>query len=106
MASPPKVWNGRAWKQFIQSLRLPDFPSLKNRNDEFNYLKSAREILKIRFALGVLAGIGSGIVGSISTLLSMLLGTIIGRSYNGNILPFVIGMIVLTAISIFLCVGQ
>jgi DHA1 family bicyclomycin/chloramphenicol resistance-like MFS transporter len=56
--------------------------------------------------LGHLAEIGSGIVGSISTLLSMLLGTIIGRSYNGNILPFVIGMIVLTAISIFLCVGQ
>ena len=52
--------------------------------------------------LGHLAGIGSGIVGSISTLLSMLLGTIIGRSYNGNILPLVIGMTVLTAISIFI----
>jgi hypothetical protein len=34
-------------------LQLPDFPSLKNRNDEFNYLKSAREIFKICFALGV-----------------------------------------------------
>lgn len=52
--------------------------------------------------LGHMAGIGSGIVGSISTLLSMLLGTIIGRSYNGSILPLVIGMTALTAISIFI----
>jgi DHA1 family bicyclomycin/chloramphenicol resistance-like MFS transporter len=52
--------------------------------------------------LGHLAGIGSGVVGSFSTLLSMLFGTIIGRSYNGTILPLVIGMIVLTTASIFI----
>lgn len=52
--------------------------------------------------LGHMAGIGSGIVGSFSTLLSMLFGTMIGRSYNGTILPLVIGMIVLTTASIFI----
>lgn len=51
--------------------------------------------------LGHLAGIGAAVVGSITTLLSMLLGTLIGRSYNGTILPLVIGMTVLTGISIF-----
>jgi len=51
--------------------------------------------------LGHLAGIGAAVVGSITTLISMLLGTVIGRSYNGTILPLVIGMVVLTGISIF-----
>jgi DHA1 family bicyclomycin/chloramphenicol resistance-like MFS transporter len=52
--------------------------------------------------LGHLAGIGSGVVGSFSTLLSMLFGTMIGRSYNGTIIPLIVGMIVLTAGSIFI----
>ncbi len=52
--------------------------------------------------LGKLAGIGSGVVGSFSTFLSMLLGTIIGRSYNGTIIPLVIGMAVLSAASILI----
>lgn len=52
--------------------------------------------------LGHLAGIGSGVIGSFSTLLSTLLGTIIGLAYNGTILPLVLGMVVLTSISIFI----
>jgi len=51
--------------------------------------------------LGHLAGIGAAVVGSITTLVSMLCGTLIGRSYNGTILPLVIGMTVLIGISIF-----
>jgi DHA1 family bicyclomycin/chloramphenicol resistance-like MFS transporter len=51
--------------------------------------------------LGRLAGIGAAVVGSLSTLISMLLGTAIGRSYNGTILPLVMGMTILTGISIF-----
>jgi DHA1 family bicyclomycin/chloramphenicol resistance-like MFS transporter len=50
--------------------------------------------------LGHMAGIGAAIVGSLSTLISMPLGTIIGQSYNGTILPFIIGMIVLTGLAI------
>jgi MFS transporter, DHA1 family, multidrug resistance protein len=51
--------------------------------------------------LGKMAGIGSAVVGSLSTLISMVLGTMIGRSYNGTVLPLVIGMAVLTGVSIF-----
>ena len=51
--------------------------------------------------LGHLAGIGAAIVGSFATLISMLLGTLIGRSYNGTILPLVLGMTVLSGITIF-----
>jgi DHA1 family bicyclomycin/chloramphenicol resistance-like MFS transporter len=51
--------------------------------------------------LGHLAGIGAAVVGSLSTLISMLLGIVIGRSYNGTILPLVVGMTVLTGISMF-----
>ena len=51
--------------------------------------------------LGHLAGLGAAIVGSLSTLISMLLGMWIGQSYNGTILPLVIGMTVLSGITIF-----
>jgi DHA1 family bicyclomycin/chloramphenicol resistance-like MFS transporter len=51
--------------------------------------------------LGRLAGIGAAVVGSLSTLISMLLGMLIGRSYNGTVIPLVAGMAILTGISIF-----
>ena len=50
--------------------------------------------------LGSMAGIGAAIVGSLSTLISMPLGTIIGQSYNGTILPLIVGMAVLAGIAI------
>lgn len=50
--------------------------------------------------LGHMAGIGAAIVGSLSTLISMPLGTIIGQSYNGTILPLIIGMAVLAGLAI------
>jgi len=50
--------------------------------------------------LGHIAGIGAAIVGSLSTLISMLLGTVIGQNYNGTIIPLVIGLAVLTGLSI------
>lgn len=52
--------------------------------------------------LGRLAGIGAAVVGSLSTLISMLLGMLIGQSYNGTILPLVLGMTLLSGISIFI----
>jgi len=51
--------------------------------------------------LGHLAGIGAAVVGSLSTLISMVLGTMIGRSYNGTILPLVTSIVILTGLSIF-----
>jgi len=50
--------------------------------------------------LGHIAGIGAAIVGSLSTLISMPLGTIIGQSYNGTILPLIVGMAVLAGLAI------
>ncbi|MCA9960660.1 MAG: multidrug effflux MFS transporter [Anaerolineales bacterium] len=51
--------------------------------------------------VGHLAGVGAAVVGSFSTLLSMMLGMVIGRSYDGTIIPLVVGMVVLTGISVF-----
>lgn len=45
--------------------------------------------------LGHMAGLGAAVVGSLTTLISMVLGTMIGSSYNGTILPLVIGMVLL-----------
>ena len=39
-------------------------------------------------------------VGSLSTLIQMPLGTMIGQNYNGTIFPLVIGIAVLTGLSI------
>jgi DHA1 family bicyclomycin/chloramphenicol resistance-like MFS transporter len=51
--------------------------------------------------LGHLAGIGAAVVGSLSTLISMVLGTLIGRTYNGTILPLVASIAIIAGISIF-----
>jgi MFS transporter, DHA1 family, multidrug resistance protein len=50
--------------------------------------------------LGHLAGIGAALVGSLSTFISMPLGTIIGQSYNGTVLPLVAGIALLSGLSI------
>jgi DHA1 family bicyclomycin/chloramphenicol resistance-like MFS transporter len=50
--------------------------------------------------LGQMAGIGAAVVGSLSTLISMPLGTIIGQSYNGTLLPLIIGMAILAGLAI------
>ncbi|MBI9046639.1 MAG: multidrug effflux MFS transporter [Anaerolineaceae bacterium] len=52
--------------------------------------------------LGHLAGIGSAVVGSLSTFISMPLGTIIGQNYNGTVLPLIIGFSVLSGLSILI----
>jgi DHA1 family bicyclomycin/chloramphenicol resistance-like MFS transporter len=50
--------------------------------------------------LGHMAGIGAAVVGSLSTFISMPLGTIIGQTYNGTIFSLVVGMAVLAGIAI------
>ena len=50
--------------------------------------------------LGHIAGIGAAVVGSLSTLISVMLGTMIGRSYNGTILPLVTGIAFLTGLAL------
>jgi DHA1 family bicyclomycin/chloramphenicol resistance-like MFS transporter len=41
--------------------------------------------------LGHIAGVGAAVVGSLSTFISLLLGTVVGQSYNGTILPLIGG---------------
>jgi DHA1 family bicyclomycin/chloramphenicol resistance-like MFS transporter len=41
--------------------------------------------------LGHIAGVGAAVVGSLTTFLSFLLGTFIGRLYDGSVLPLVAG---------------
>jgi MFS transporter, DHA1 family, multidrug resistance protein len=51
--------------------------------------------------LGHLAGVGAAVVGSLSTLIATPLGTVIGQSYNGTVLPLIMGLGVLALFSIF-----
>jgi len=47
--------------------------------------------------LGHIAGTGAAIVGGTSMLLSLVLGTAIGQSYDGTVLPLVLGFAILSA---------
>ena len=50
--------------------------------------------------LGHIAGVGAAVVGALSTLISLLLGTVVGQSFDGTILPLVGGFTILSAASI------
>lgn len=45
--------------------------------------------------LGHIAGVGASVVGSLTTFMSLLFGTLIGQSYNGTVLPMVAGFALL-----------
>jgi DHA1 family bicyclomycin/chloramphenicol resistance-like MFS transporter len=46
--------------------------------------------------LGHIAGTGAAVVGGLQTLISLALGTVIGQSYDGTVLPLVAGFAVLS----------
>jgi DHA1 family bicyclomycin/chloramphenicol resistance-like MFS transporter len=46
--------------------------------------------------LGHIAGTGAAVVGAMSTLISLALGTVIGQSYNETILPLLLGFTILS----------
>lgn len=52
--------------------------------------------------LGHMAGIGAAVVGSLSTLLAVPFGVLIGRSYQGRITPLVLGFAVLAGLATLL----
>lgn len=52
--------------------------------------------------LGSMAGMGAAVVGSLSTLISMPIGTIIGQSYNGTVLPLIIGLSVMAGLALLI----
>ncbi len=52
--------------------------------------------------LGHIAGTGAAVIGSFSTLLSVLMGLTIGRSYNGTVMPLIVGMAVAAGLSLLI----
>jgi DHA1 family bicyclomycin/chloramphenicol resistance-like MFS transporter len=51
--------------------------------------------------LGHIAGVGSAVVGSLSTLVAVPLGIVIGRSYDGTTMPLVEGFAALSILAAF-----
>ncbi len=51
-------------------------------------------------SLGKIAGIGAGVVGSLSTFISLIAGTAIGQCYNGTVLPLTAGFFMLSLASL------
>ncbi len=49
--------------------------------------------------LGHIAGTGAAVVGGLQTLISLLLGTAIGQSYNGTVVPLVAGFAILSVLA-------
>jgi DHA1 family bicyclomycin/chloramphenicol resistance-like MFS transporter len=49
--------------------------------------------------LGHIAGVGAAVVGALTTTISLLLGTLIGQSYNGTVLPLIGGFAILSLAS-------
>lgn len=50
--------------------------------------------------LGHIAGVGAAVIGSLATFISVPLGTLIGQSYNGTILPLVGGFAILSVTAV------
>ncbi len=50
--------------------------------------------------LGHIAGVGAAVVGSLSTFISVSLGTLIGQNYNGAILPLLAGFAIFSTTAI------
>ena len=51
--------------------------------------------------LGQVAGTGAAIVGSMSTFISLILGTILAQSYSGSLVPMALGYFLLTGVALF-----
>ena len=45
--------------------------------------------------LGHIAGVAAAVIGTITSLMSLTLGTLIGQSYDGTVLPLIGGFAVL-----------
>ena len=54
--------------------------------------------------MGHIAGIASAIIGAVSSVLSMLIGTAIGQLYNNNLIPIVSGFLIFGIIALSLLI--
>ena len=50
--------------------------------------------------LGHIAGIASAVIGSVSTAITVVVGSLIGQSYNDTLIPLATGFLILNAISL------
>ena len=50
--------------------------------------------------LGHIAGVGAAVVSSLTTFISLIIGTIIGQFYDGTILPLIVSIAALAILSI------
>ena len=50
--------------------------------------------------LGHIAGVGAAVVGALSTFICVPLGIVIGRSYDGTVLPLIIGFALFGALTL------
>jgi DHA1 family bicyclomycin/chloramphenicol resistance-like MFS transporter len=50
--------------------------------------------------MGHVAGIAAAIIGSTSSIMSMLIGTIIGQMYNGTLFPVTSGFLIFGSVSL------
>lgn len=53
-------------------------------------------------SFGHIAGLASSLIGSLSTLIAIVLGTLIGQSFNGTVMPVVYGFLLLSGASLVL----
>ena len=49
--------------------------------------------------MGHVAGIAAAIIGSVSSIMSMSIGTVIGQMYNGTLIPVTTGFLIFGSIS-------
>jgi DHA1 family bicyclomycin/chloramphenicol resistance-like MFS transporter len=50
--------------------------------------------------MGHIAGIASAVIGSVSTLISMIIGAGIGQLYNDTLIPVVAGFLIMNIVSL------
>ena len=53
-------------------------------------------------SLGRVAGLGASIIASVSSLLAVIFSVIVGRFYDGTVLPLAAGFIIAGAVSLVL----
>jgi DHA1 family bicyclomycin/chloramphenicol resistance-like MFS transporter len=49
--------------------------------------------------MGHVPGIASAVIGSVSSMISMIIGAFIGQLYNDTLIPIVVGFLILGALS-------
>ncbi|WP_432472564.1 multidrug effflux MFS transporter [Amphritea sp. HPY] len=54
--------------------------------------------------LGHIAGIGAGLVSSLSTLIALIPGVLIGQLFDGTVMPLVIGYLILMPLALIICI--